>query len=105
LIFNGSKFWHFCDIKEIEIWKNLTRRIKKHTEERNHIYEKVYCECEFGYCVVNIIKTIHNNHKFCVLHVLRNGVNEKWKIMFEKEKIESKKNFEVWAGTENFGNF
>lgn len=22
LIFNGSKFWHFCDIKEIEIWKS-----------------------------------------------------------------------------------
>lgn len=54
--FNGSKFWHFCDTKEIEIWK----------KPEKYVWGESFCSVWGEDIVVNIIKTIHNNHKFFV---------------------------------------
>lgn len=57
--FNGSKFWHFSDIKEIEIWKS------EESGECDSVFlgtgRMAVGVVDF---VVNIIKPIHNNHKF-----------------------------------------
>lgn len=71
--FNGSKFWHFCDMKEIEIWKSQERNVEMFVGERRE-------NGVGGYIVVNIIKPIHNNHKFFV---------ERMKKKPEKQQIKS----------------
>jgi hypothetical protein len=83
--FNGSKFWHFCDMKEIEIWKSQERHVKMLR----------MCGATFGReakdIVVNIIKPIHNNHKFFVELDEKKATNIKYRKKWEKS-INSIKN-------------